>query len=428
MDLMLRRRTLMQFGPQPNEYIQDGLVLFLDGLNQGNTNNRWIDVKGNRSFTLTNCTKLTNGVRFNGTSSYGSLSSNNLGLSYDQGTAEFAAYYNGPSYGSDCAIIYQGRYSSSVPYMLIAGIRPDTNYRTVAYNNMICYGSGIDHKRWYGFGTNNGNHVVSLSETRAVDNGASLTERFGFGGTTASTSNGLTIGYRNSSSRMYFKGDIFAIRLYNRILSREEMLHNQRLDNERYGLGLDLLNDFNANYIPKASLINTSDAYIKVPLTPQEGDYVSVFYSLSGQAGNLNTIYSCGTATNQLFLQLAGNRTKSYGRYFSSTDLQFDTNISADTYYGASCFPNKVYDGSKSVNCAYEGAIDGTDTNLYIFRKSDLTGPFIGKMKTVSVANNNAIRLFLIPCVRRIDGKAGMYDAVSKTFYSSLSNNDFTAE
>lgn len=426
MGLMDRRRSLMQYDAYQNDYIRDGLVLFLDGLNQGNTSGRWIDVIGNRSFTLSNCTKLTNGVQFNGTSSYGTISSNNLGIPYNQGTAEFAAYYNAQPESSDGAIIYQGKYTG-VDRLLIAGIRADTNSKTIFYNHRITEAGGPSHRRWWGYATNVGNHTVSLSDVRSIDNGVSLTTRI-FGNVTVSTSAGFTIGYRYSSSRMYFKGTIYAIRLYNRVLSKEEMLHNQRIDNQRFGLGVDLANDFNANYIPKISLINTSDAYLRVNYTPVNGDNFGADYELSDQANTLNTFFSCGTGTYQMLAQISGDGTTGYGRFCSSTDATFTPNISYNTPYQIWANSTRVNSNSSSATVSFEGDIDGTDKNLYVFRRADLTSPFKGSIKTISVVNNNVIKLFLVPCVRKRDSIAGMYDMVSRTFYSSESNNDFTAE
>jgi hypothetical protein len=41
-----------------------------------------------------------------------------------------------------------------------------------------------------------------------------------------------------TTPRYLFNGEIYAVRIYNRTLNAEEMLNNQLIDNERFGLGL----------------------------------------------------------------------------------------------------------------------------------------------------------------------------------------------
>ena len=83
--------------------------------------------------------------------------------------------------------------------------------------------------------------TASLNDVRGFVNGSSadIWNNVGsFSGNT--TDNGTTIGlrYYGTNKQNIFKGTIYAIRIYNRILTADEMKHNQRIDNERYGLGL----------------------------------------------------------------------------------------------------------------------------------------------------------------------------------------------
>jgi hypothetical protein len=48
----------------------------------------------------------------------------------------------------------------------------------------------------------------------------------------------IYLGKRSAGN--YFKGIIHSIRIHNRILSEEEILYNQRIDNKRFNLGLDI--------------------------------------------------------------------------------------------------------------------------------------------------------------------------------------------
>jgi hypothetical protein len=44
--------------------------------------------------------------------------------------------------------------------------------------------------------------------------------------------------FSGGATQFPLNGDIYAIRIYNRRLTSEEMLNNQILDNQRFGLGL----------------------------------------------------------------------------------------------------------------------------------------------------------------------------------------------
>lgn len=59
-----------QGGPSVGDYIQDGLVFQLDGMDKGNVEGVWKDLIQGREFTLNNCTLNSNNVEFNGTDSY----------------------------------------------------------------------------------------------------------------------------------------------------------------------------------------------------------------------------------------------------------------------------------------------------------------------------------------------------------------------
>lgn len=80
-----RRRALIEQATQGG-YVQDGLELFLDGLNRGGTSGKWFDLTNNYEFTIENCTENNGFVYINGNN--GSQIYNN-DLSLDIKTVEF---------------------------------------------------------------------------------------------------------------------------------------------------------------------------------------------------------------------------------------------------------------------------------------------------------------------------------------------------
>lgn len=68
------------------------------------------------------------------------------------------------------------------------------------------------------------------------------------------TSNEVTIGARNNTSRpCYFVGNIYAIRVYNRILSVDECEYNRKIDNLRF-------NNTSSNILNQNSPKNKTDS------------------------------------------------------------------------------------------------------------------------------------------------------------------------
>lgn len=79
---------------------------------------------------------------------------------------------------------------------------------------------------------------ISICDGAAAINGVSAQ---GSGTVTfwsGDSSNVITIGGRSLRTDYKFVGTIYDIRIYNRKLSIEEMIYNQKIDNDRYSLGI----------------------------------------------------------------------------------------------------------------------------------------------------------------------------------------------
>lgn len=217
-------------------YVQKGLILNLDAINNGengshdeNETEIWYDsgVLMNNA-KLYNCTIGENYIEFNGSSSYATLPTGALG-NYQASTIQVLAnpenksvlLADNASFGRGLGIesnneinTYIGS-SQTIPYQHITEL--DLFFNTRLYT--IIY-DGKDY--------NNTNVYLDL---------------------TAITRDTVKEGFSNSSTypligkRTYsgytswpFKGKIYAIRVYNRILSEEEIEQNYKLDKLRFGL------------------------------------------------------------------------------------------------------------------------------------------------------------------------------------------------
>lgn len=207
-------------GPDPGDlsnYVQDGLVMHLDGKQKGNTSGRWESLVGTTYFTLnTHSTEESDCVLMDGS---GYLTATNpYTTTYSTGTIEVCA----ENYSSGSAAILFGPSGRLV---------------------FIIAGSG------YTFGLSNSNNqwnitkqslfTVSANAVRFMLNGV-------VGGTKGSNgwapqSSGITMGGRTAGTNHYYaNARIYSIRVYSRQLSEAEMLQNAKVDNARFNLGLSI--------------------------------------------------------------------------------------------------------------------------------------------------------------------------------------------
>lgn len=197
--------------PDADAYIQDGLVFQLDGIDKGDSN--WIDRKGQKEFVLHNVVTNNNNMEFNGTNAYAECSST---LGYDSATHTLEVVWEGnkvtgvPFFGgptsAELCLLPQGtplRLSFGTGMNFIVN-QPDELKMISANADNIIYNAG-----WIG-------------------TSAELEANASYNQTVASVGR-----YKFSN---YFRGKIYAIRVYDRKLTTLEMLQNQLIDIQRFGL------------------------------------------------------------------------------------------------------------------------------------------------------------------------------------------------
>ena len=198
--------------PDADAYIQDGLVFQLDGIDKGN--DAWIDRKGQKEFVLHNVVTNSNNMEFNGTNSYAECSST---LGYDSATHTLE-------------VVWEGNKVTGVPFF---------GGPTSAELCLLPQGTPL---RRLSFGTGMNFIVNQPDELKMISaNADNIIYNAGWIGTSAeleaNASYNQTVAsvgrYKLSN---YFRGKIYAIRVYNRKLSALEMLQNQLIDIERFGL------------------------------------------------------------------------------------------------------------------------------------------------------------------------------------------------
>ena len=223
MGTLLNRRRYMGGGsPLPTGYIQDGLVFHLDGSEC--TSNSWVDKVNNVSLDITPSNKTATvtdgGVVFNGD----------------------YCFYN-------TAYIPPAQSTSTIEITMLMG-RGGGSQRMVVYtsdSSAICYSyNNNTNGVWIKATTTPtrggaGNNVLftqSISEALNIINGTKNTTSGG--NVNRGVGYCFCIGAMITAANLAFSrsalGTLYQVRIYNRQLTEAEMLHNQQIDMEKYGI------------------------------------------------------------------------------------------------------------------------------------------------------------------------------------------------
>lgn len=213
--------AMMAGGGETQEpYIEDGLVFWLDCRDA--TTSSWVDKIGNKSFSLYSVTKDSlGGIVFAGAAgSYGKSTSN---IYYDKSACTIEVVVNSVSNAA-------------------GGVFCNTQGGLSFYytsTNIVRNGASKSSNGSKWTTTIAGTHVVSLANTIAYQDGALIT--YGgsesFGGNDSGTYLGRRdLNTNNNSVRDPFKGTIYQVRIYNRLLTAEEIAYNHGLDMAKYNI------------------------------------------------------------------------------------------------------------------------------------------------------------------------------------------------
>lgn len=216
-ELLLRRRVArMDSGPTEKSYIQDGLVFQLDGINKGNNVGYWTDLVGDVKFAFNSGSIVNaNNVYFDGTNY---ITSSSINIRVAHGSCSIDVVCSPATAG----IVFMPRQAD-----ITFGFN----------NNRIILIASTSQKTAYSYSNDNPS-CFSCKSNACIQNGTARSSNGTgiFGG----YDNYWHIGGRNNANKFLYTGNVFAIRIYNRQLSEEEMLFNQRIDNIRFNLGLTI--------------------------------------------------------------------------------------------------------------------------------------------------------------------------------------------
>lgn len=206
---------------QKYEYIQDGLVFQLDCADYNPTLNTWVDKIGGVSFAMSNVTvDSLGGVVFNGTNSKG-VASVGLNNPVNTSTIEVAIYVRA---NKSQFVLESGVYNT-----IMYGFHNSTTTCLCNMSNTTKYYNTIPITT--GFIANSVHYGSSPANIVNGNVGS-----FASSGTYWSKNGSVAyLGARsNNAANYYMNGIIYQIRIYNRLLTADEMIRNQRIDMQKY--------------------------------------------------------------------------------------------------------------------------------------------------------------------------------------------------
>lgn len=215
---ILRRRMLMKY----SYYIQNGLVFWLDGINKGGHSGAWTDLVGGIVLTNNGCVFTTDGVIFDGASYLENDIDGPIGLVSQGATIEVC--FEPESGGGNYQCIITQSTGDSVGFLSIGG------------SILVSTGDGKIYRERLVPGNK---YTISGNQSKMILNGIESVNPIESGGNVNPSIKRISVGCWNPG---YYQlvGTLHSIRIYNRQLTEAEMLSNQRIDNERFNLGLSI--------------------------------------------------------------------------------------------------------------------------------------------------------------------------------------------
>jgi hypothetical protein len=228
MDLLTQRRAMMMAQGTEPQYVTDGLIHWLDGIDKGASDGTWVDLIGGHVYTnYGHVTPISNGFYFDGVDDRFYNNTFKVVTTPTTHTIEvvLSEAQVGSSGGFCLFTSHATAYTDKRFYVAFVGFKSKICLSAAEAYPMYNYTSAEDIKS-----------IVSCPDGRCyINNVPSVSDENNYYSCTT-TANRVGVGYYSGSERHFYKGNIHAIRIYDRSLTAEEVAHNYALDLRRFNL------------------------------------------------------------------------------------------------------------------------------------------------------------------------------------------------
>ena len=213
---------------------------------------------------------------------------------------------------------------------------------------------------------------------------------------------------------------------YYNALSRALNVSNRRSELPDTFNQVEYLKSTGAQYIVLNDILSQIPIYVKSRLSFQVAG--RTFLSAYKNGDSTSRFYLISFVNNYIACRIGNNTWAEISNPTVLPEIDKIYEIETDISYGSSgsiITSCKYEDGKKSevYNSATVSGVSGQPLNLFILAadgtKSSVT------LYDIVIKSGNSIIFDGIPCVRKSDGKTGLYNAVNDTFYANAVSTEF---
>lgn len=161
-----------------------------------------------------------------------------------------------------------------------------------------------------------------------------------------------------------------------------------------------------------------------------ETDVVIDFSDFDNNGNAYATPFGLAITRSHVGIYKQNNNRAIYTSFGSSVDVSYDTPYGWENRLVISQSKNGVFENNTHVISAYSNlTFTETARNIYVFARSDGSGNaariVILKLYGLQINDNGIQVRNYIPCYRKSDNKPGLYDLVTREFYTNAGTGEF---
>lgn len=174
-------------------------------------------------------------------------------------------------------------------------------------------------------------------------------------------------------------------------------------------------------------LQSSGTQYIDMIYSYVVNDEIECSFSVDQETGAIQGIFGNGNLPPYIGVVLYMNNlkqlTSTIGGRLGSDIVRMGT-ITLGQKYNIRYSGRDIYIDGAMVETVPNALTNGTQSDFSLFRRWN-TNTYRGKMYSFSIKRNGTARHNFIPCYRKSDHVAGMYDLVTNTFYTNAGTGSF---
>ncbi len=185
-----------------------------------------------------------------------------------------------------------------------------------------------------------------------------------------------------------------------------------------------------SEYKQVAYLESSTTQYIDLKYKYVVNDEINIEFMKTSDNGLIQGVFGHGNQApwigTVLYINGTNNLTSTIGGTLGLEFFKYTTALENNVRYTVKYQGKSVYLNNSLIITVGNTVIDGTQEDFSLFRRYGTNG-MNGRIYSFNIKRNNEYVINMVPCRRVSDGELGMYDYVSKKFYTNNGTGTFTA-